>query len=156
MPAGDQAGLRARCVGVAVKARSSAGAHSTHAAARPPSCLIPVLIWQGKAHLKLDVFCPPYEAPEHGSVWYKGREYLEATSTAPESRSMIHLPVGGDCPSGSRGCAEEVPAAVVGVDIPEGDQVQVSCKEHYRLTEAGTEVVQPDARPRCSRDLVEL
>ena len=95
--------------------------------------------------MKLDVYCPPYEAPDHGSVWYKGKEYLEATSTAPASRSMIHLPVGGDCSgAGAVGdCAKGVPAAVVGVDIPEGDHVQVSCREHYRLTGAGSEF------PRC-------
>jgi hypothetical protein len=56
-----------------------------------PSC-------HGKAHLKFDVFCPPYDAPDHGSVWYKGTEYFEATSTAPASRTMINLPVGSDCP----------------------------------------------------------
>lgn len=102
-----------------------------------------LLALQGKSHLKLDVFCPPYEAPDHGSVWYRGKEYFEATSTAPESRTMIHLPVGGDCPAGSGDCANGVPAAVVGVDIPEGKHVQVTCNEHYRLTEAGSEF------PRC-------
>jgi len=59
---------------------------------------------EGKAHLKLDVFCPPYVAPAHGSVWYKGKEHFEATSTAPASRQKIRLPVGGSCPEGSGDC----------------------------------------------------
>jgi hypothetical protein len=101
---------------------------------------------QGKAHLKLDVFCPPYVAPAHGSVWYKGKEHFEATATAPASREMIHLPVGGKCPDGSGDCGKGgggVPLAVVGVDIPEGESVQVACNEHWRLTTEGSEF------PRC-------
>ena len=88
---------------------------------------------QGKAHLELQVYCPPYVAPSHGSVWYKGKEFFEATAPAPASRSIISLPVGGDskikCPSGSTDCAKGIPAAVVGVDIPEGERVQVACKQ---------------------------
>lgn len=34
----------------------------------------------GKAHLTLEVYCPPYKAPSHGSVWYKGVEYRDSTS----------------------------------------------------------------------------
>ena len=90
---------------------------------------------QGKAHLKLDVYCPPYIAPEHGSVWYKGKEFYEATSTAPASREMIKLPVGGDCAPGSADCG--VPLAVEGVDIPEGESVQVTWREHDDLIQRG-------------------
>ena len=85
-------------------------------------------------HLGLEVFCPPYKAPDHGSVWYKGKRYTDVTAPAPSSRVMITLP-------GSVG--PSVPAAVLGVDIPAGDHVQVECDDHYQLTRAGTEF------PRC-------
>ena len=89
---------------------------------------------EARTHLGLEVFCPPYKAPDHGSVWYKGKRYTDVTAPAPSSRVMITLP-------GSVG--PSVPAAVLGVDIPAGDHVQVECDDHYQLTRAGTEF------PKC-------
>ncbi|EKX43963.1 hypothetical protein GUITHDRAFT_110070 [Guillardia theta CCMP2712] len=95
-----------------------------------PSCGCPGCPCDAEAHLKIDVFCPPYIAPDHGSVWYKGRQFNDSTSEVPTSRRSIRI--------GSK----TLPVAQKG-DIPEGDVVQITCNEHFQLSREGSEI------PRC-------
>eukprot|EP00960_Hanusia_phi_P031974 749591-Hanusia_phi.AAC.2 len=69
---------------------------------------------------RIDVFCPPYVAPDHGSVWYKGRQFNDSTSVVPTSRQSIRV--------GSK----MLPVAEQG-DIPEGGFVQITCNEHFQV-----------------------
>ena len=65
----------------------------------------------------MQVFCPPYQAPANGFVWYRGRKYTNSTPGAdmadlgPTSRRVWD--VGG----------KELPIARQG-DIPAGQQVR--------------------------------
>ena len=92
------------------------------------------------ADLRLDVFCPPYVAPDHGRVWYKGVAHRDATAIAPAEREEFKVP----CASGSKGCTgwRAMPVAAVG-DIPEGDSVRLECDPHFQFSRAGV------AEPRC-------
>lgn len=86
-----------------------------------------------EAHLKVEVFCPPYKAPAHGAVWYKDKRYRTVTSAAAredKDRKKVNL------------FGKEVAIAEDG-DIPEGDFVKIECDAHYRLSEQGSEI------PRC-------
>ena len=49
---------------------------------------------EGTAHLNLEVYCPPYKAPEHGSVWYKGKEYRDWTLGANRTHTHTHTHTG--------------------------------------------------------------
>lgn len=47
-----------------------------------------------EAHLKVEVFCPPYKAPAHGAVWYKDKRYRTVTSAAAredKDRKKVNL-----------------------------------------------------------------
>lgn len=86
---------------------------------------------KAKAHLKIDVYCPPYVAPDHGSVWYKGVEHREVTAVTPFDREFFNI-----------GGGKKLPVAQEG-DIPEGEHVQITCDEHWQLTAKGKEF------PKC-------
>jgi len=56
------------------------------------------------------VYCPPYKAPAHGSVWYKGSEYRDTTLHANITNRKVWkvedkaLPIAqyGDIPAGQQ------------------------------------------------------
>uniref|UniRef100_A0A7S0HCB7 Sushi domain-containing protein n=1 Tax=Hanusia phi TaxID=3032 RepID=A0A7S0HCB7_9CRYP len=82
-----------------------------------------------KVHLTVEVFCPPYKAPTHGSVWYNGTRYWTVTSKEKEHKTWK---MGG----------QEVPIAQDG-DIPAGEEVRIECDIHYRPSVRGSRT------PRC-------
>jgi hypothetical protein len=41
-----------------------------------------------RANLWVEVYCPPYKAPAHGSVWHAGKEYKDATSPPQPARKV--------------------------------------------------------------------
>jgi hypothetical protein len=41
---------------------------------------------KAKADLHIEVYCPPYVAPDHGYVVYKGKTYHDATAKTPAAR----------------------------------------------------------------------
>ncbi len=41
-----------------------------------------------RANLWVEVYCPPYRAPAHGSVWYAGKEFKDSTSPPQPARKM--------------------------------------------------------------------
>eukprot|EP00802_Teleaulax_amphioxeia_P002871 Tamp_02874.p1 GENE.Tamp_02874~~Tamp_02874.p1 ORF type:complete len:1056 (-),score=213.28 Tamp_02874:472-3639(-) len=86
---------------------------------------------EGSAHLNLEVYCPPYTAPEHGSVWYQGNEYRDATLGANLTAHKVWEVAG-----------KALPIAQYG-DIPAGRQVRITCDVHYCPSEAGVEM------PKC-------
>jgi len=86
---------------------------------------------EGSADLNLEVYCPPYKAPEHGSVWYNGNEYRDATLGANITNRKVWK-VGG----------KTLPIAQYG-DIAAGHQVRIACDVHYCLSDTGCEM------PKC-------
>lgn len=42
--------------------------------------------------MNLEVYCPPYKAPEHGSVWYQGKEYRDWTLGANRTHTHTGAP----------------------------------------------------------------
>jgi len=86
---------------------------------------------KGSAHLNLEVYCPPYKAPAHGSVWYDGKEYRDATLGANITNRRVWKVEG-----------KSLPIAQFG-DIAAGHQVRISCDAHYCLSDTGCEL------PKC-------
>ena len=93
---------------------------------------------QGKAeaHLSLEVFCPPYKAPLHGSVEYEGKRYRTSTAQGVDGGSSAAERKFWDL-DGRR-----MPIAQDG-DIAEGKQVRVECDDHYSASSSGF------SEPRC-------
>lgn len=101
---------------------------------------------EGEAHLELEVYCPPYMAPEHGSVWYRGKQYRDATLGA-NTTNRNNLDLGGKLLAVSTRKTWAVgdkilPIAQYG-DIAAGHEVRITCDEHYCLSDAGVEM------PKC-------
>ena len=97
------------------------------------------------ANIRIEVFCPPYQAPANGTVTYRGRTFRGATAPAPAVRE-IWRPFEDDCcgdgdrakaGGGGGGGGLALPLAVDG-DIPAGDAVRLACDPHFRLAGPGS------------------
>lgn len=80
-----------------------------------------------KTTVHVDLLCPPYVAPTHGSVVYKGErfrgttaDYVERGWSEDEARKVVVID------------GKEFPLADDG-DIPACEQVRVECDRHYEL-----------------------
>ena len=93
----------------------------------------PVLRRPVEAHFRVEVYCPAYRAPQNGTVSHNGRAYRGATGKIPGTRKYWQ-------PFGANG--QSFPLATSG-DIKAGDVVQISCDEHFRLSDTGS------ASPSC-------
>eukprot|EP00960_Hanusia_phi_P003607 107001-Hanusia_phi.AAC.3 len=89
-------------------------------AAMSPSCGTSSFACSAHLHLHVEVFCPPYKAPEHGSVTYRGKEYRDHTGSEASGRQYLTI-------NGHR-----YPLAASG-DIPSCEQVKIHCDPHYEL-----------------------
>ena len=85
----------------------------------------------------MQVFCPPYQAPANGFVWYRGRKYTNSTLGAhmndvgPRSRRVWdvggkELPIArqGDIPAGQQVRASDVTSGDDDVDYSHGDTIK--------------------------------
>ncbi|EKX47356.1 hypothetical protein GUITHDRAFT_137535 [Guillardia theta CCMP2712] len=88
--------------------------------AMSPSCGTSSFACSAHLHLHVEVFCPPYTAPEHGSVTYRGKEYRSHTGSEEAGRHYLTI-------NGHR-----YPLAAAG-DIPSCEQVKIHCDPHYEL-----------------------
>lgn len=100
----------------------------------------------GEAHLQLEVYCPPYRAPEHGSVWYQGKQYRDATLGA-NTTNRHNLDLGDKLLAISSRKTWKVGEKILPIaqygDIPAGRQVRITCDVHYCPSEKGVE------EPKC-------
>ena len=93
--------------------------------------------------------CPSYIAPDHGSVWFKGREFHVATNAgAPPGTSIcLSVPLACVC-AYLYACIHTDSAAFLLLPPPPlpnhtGESVEITCHDHYRLSNIGS------SRPQC-------
>ena len=96
--------------------------------------------------------CPSYIAPDHGSVWFKGREFHIATNAGapPGTSTCLSVPLACVC-AYLYACIHTDSVAFLPLPPPPppplpnhtGESVEITCHDHYRLSNIGS------SRPQC-------